>query len=220
MFRKSPYLLLTIALITTACASGPLPELTLLDTQTTSPQTTSPQTTSPQTTSQIAGEEFCLELNDHLGKESRRLSDFRTGTRPNDPQLYLETAESMLALAVWMVNRVPQSVIADVERLAILWHEATIEISEESNSKSTASSINELIMQALTERQLAMDGVIESINRFLYTECSADTVLLLANLDPRSESQSTSTVSTTILSPTTVPKRVVDFIRKLLTGNS
>ena len=70
------------------------------------------------------------------------------------------------------------------------------------------------INASLVERHEAMAEAAEAVSVFLLDECPYEVALMLAGLDPRSAVRPSTTPP-----PSTLPKEIRDFIRKLLTGS-
>ena len=227
--------LVVVALVGGACGSGSGPERPTVDPgwtvpSTTPPSTTPPSTTPPSTTATTSSEasnttsaelvttttvptDFCPDLASHLEREGGRLADIRSSLGPGDPQVYLEAASAMTLMAGWLAERVPQKVAGDAERLAALWREATAVVGSDDGQQDAAEAVTR-INAALEERRGALSAVAETVSVHLLGECPPEVVRLLAALDPR-----TGVRPTTTAPPSTIPQELLDFIRKLLTGN-
>ena len=234
--------LLAIAVPVGACGSDAGPERPTIDPSWTVPSTTQPPSTmQPPSTTQPSGgsgdpestttevtvptttevavpttvsEAFCPDLAGHLQREGSRLADLRSGLGPDDPQVYVEAASAMSLLAGWLLERAPVGVVGSAERLATLWREATMPHMNQSEGESDARAAMAAINAALIERHEAMAEAAEAVSVFLLDECPYEVALMLAGLDPRSAVRPSTTPP-----PSTLPKEIRDFIRKLLTGS-
>ena len=182
------------------------------------PESTTTEVTVP-TTTEVAvpttvSEAFCPDLAGHLQREGSRLADLRSGLGPDDPQVYVEAASAMSLLAGWLLERAPVGVVGSAERLATLWREATMPHMNQSEGESDARAAMAAINAALIERHEAMAEAAEAVSVFLLDECPYEVALMLAGLDPRSAVRPSTTPP-----PSTLPKEIRDFIRKLLTGS-
>ena len=228
--------LLAIAVSVGACGSDAGPERPTIDPSWTVLSTTQPpSTTQPSggsgdpestttevtvpTTTEVAvpttvSEAFCPDLAGHLQREGSRLADLRSGLGPDDPQVYVEAASAMSLLAGWLLERAPVGVVGSAERLATLWREATMPHMNQSEGESDARAAMAAINASLVERHEAMAEAAEAVSVFLLDECPYEVALMLAGLDPRSAVRPSTTPP-----PSTLPKEIRDFIRKLLTGS-
>ena len=120
----------------------------------------------------------------------------------------------MSLLAGWLLERAPVGVVGSAERLATLWREATMPHMNQSEGESDARAAMAAINAALVERHEAMAEAAEAVSVFLLDECPYEVALMLAGLDPRSAVRPSTTPP-----PSTLPKEIRDFIRKLLTGS-
>ena len=246
-FRTVAFLL-AIAVPVGACGSDAGPERPTIDPSWTVPSTTQPpstmqppSTTQPPATTQPSGgsgdpestttevtvptttevtvpttvsEAFCPDLAGHLEREGSRLADLRSGLGPDDPQVYVEAASAMSLLAGWLLERAPVGVVGSAERLATLWREATMPHMNQSEGEFDARAAMAAINAALVGRHEAMAEAAEAVTVFLLDECPYEVALMLAGLDPRSAVRPSTTPP-----PSTLPKEIRDFIRKLLTGS-
>ena len=232
--------LLAIAVSVGACGSDAGPERPTIDPSWTVPSTTQPPSTmqppsttqQPSTTQPSGGsgdpestttevtvpttvsEAFCPDLAGHLEREGSRLADLRSGLGPDDPQVYVEAASAMSLLAGWLLERAPVGVVGSAERLATLWREATMPHMNQSEGEFDARAAMAAINAALVGRHEAMAEAAEAVSVFLLDECPYEVALMLAGLDPRSAVRPSTTPP-----PSTLPKEIRDFIRKLLTGS-
>ena len=228
--------LLAIAVPVGACGSDAGPERPTIDPSwTVLPTTQPPSTTQPSggsgdpestttevtvpTTTEVAvpttvSEAFCPDLAGHLQREGSRLADLRSGLGPDDPQVYVEAASAMSLLAGWLLERAPVGVVGSAERLATLWREATMPHMNQSEGEFDARAAMAAINAALVGRHEAMAEAAEAVTVFLLDECPYEVALMLAGLDPRSAVRPSTTPP-----PSTLPKEIRDFIRKLLTGS-
>ena len=240
-FRTVAFLL-AIAVPVGACGSDAGPERPTIDPSWTVPSTTQPPSTmQPPSTTQPSGgsgdpestttevtastttevtvpttvsEAFCPDLAGHLEREGSRLADLRSGLGPDDPQVYVEAASAMSLLAGWLLERAPVGVVGSAERLATLWREATMPHMNQSEGEFDARAAMAAINAALVGRHEAMAEAAEAVSVFLLDECPYEVALMLAGLDPRSAVRPSTTPP-----PSTLPKEIRDFIRKLLTGS-
>ena len=182
------------------------------------PESTTTEVPVPPTTEVAVptpvSEAFCPDLAGHLQREGSRLADLRSGLGPDDPQVYVEAASAMSLLAGWLLERAPVGVVGSAERLATLWREATMPHMNQSEGESDARAAMAAINAALIERHEAMAEAAEAVSVFLLDECPYEVALMLAGLDPRSAVRPSTTPP-----PSTLPKEIRDFIRKLLTGS-
>ena len=85
---------------------------------------------------------------------------------------------------------------------------------DQSEGEFDARTAMAAINAALVERHEAMAEAAEAVSVFLLDECPYEVALMLAGLDPRSAVRPSTTPP-----PSTLPKEIRDFIRKLLTGS-
>lgn len=227
------YVLVAVAVAAGACGSDAAPERPTVDPSWTVPPTTPPPTTQPSSTTQPSGgtgdpepttteaivpttvaETFCPDLAGHLEREGNRLAALRSGFGPEDPRVYVEAASAMSFLAGWLLERAPMGVVGEAERLATLWRESTLPHLAGSGDEFDARSAMIAINASLAERHAAMAESAEAVSVFLLQECPHEVALLLAGLDPRSAIRPSTTPP-----PSTLPREMRDFIRKLLTGS-
>ena len=83
---------------------------------------------------------------------------------------------------------------------------------DEFDARAAMAAIN----ASLAERHAAMAESAEAVSVFLLEECPYEVTLLLSGLDPRS---AISGRPSTTPPPSTLPREIRDFIRKLLTGS-